>query len=294
MIRSMTGFGAASLPVGCAEASLELRSVNSRHLKLNLRLPAGLDEVEGVLRELISAAIGRGHVDVTLRVDGAVTGETDIEINDQRVTALLAGFRRIGDQYNVKGEVDLALLARADRLFVERSQSLSELIDLDTFVVAARQATDQLLEMREKEGERLNEDLRGRLQSIDARLMDVERLSPLRLDRERERLRGAVAELTERLNLDDDRLAREIAILADKWDLGEELVRARAHLRAFEDLLEGPGSEPVGKRLGFLSQELLREINTIGSKANDAGIQHGVVEMKNELETMREQIENIE
>jgi len=290
----MTGFGAASLPVGCAEASLELRSVNSRHLKLNLRLPAGLDEVEGVLRELISAAIGRGHVDVTLRVDGAVTGETDIEINDQRVTALLAGFRRIGDQYNVKGEVDLALLARADRLFVERSQSLSELIDLDTFVVAARQATDQLLEMREKEGERLNEDLRGRLQSIDARLMDVERLSPLRLDRERERLRGAVAELTERLNLDDDRLAREIAILADKWDLGEELVRARAHLRAFEDLLEGPGSEPVGKRLGFLSQELLREINTIGSKANDAGIQHGVVEMKNELETMREQIENIE
>jgi uncharacterized protein (TIGR00255 family) len=148
--------------------------------------------------------------------------------------------------------------------------------------------------MREKEGERLSEDLVDRLASIDVRLREIEQLSPLRLDRERERLRAAVADLTERLDLDEDRLAREIAILADKWDLGEELVRARAHLRAFEDLLAAPGAEPVGKRLGFLSQELLREINTIGSKANDSGIQHGVVEMKNELETMREQIENVE
>jgi len=290
----MTGFGAASLPVGSAEASLELRSVNSRHLKLNIRLPSGLDEVEAILRELVSSAVSRGHVDVTLRIDGALTGETQLEINEQRVTALLAGFRTIRDRYDVAGEVDLALLGRADRLFVERSQSLQELIDVEDIEAATGRAIAQLLAMRDKEGERLSEDLTSRLASIDARLREVERLSPLRLDRERERLRAAVAELTERLDLDDDRLAREIAILADKWDLGEELVRARAHLRAFEDLLDAPEAEPVGKRLGFLSQELLREINTIGSKANDSGIQHSVVEMKNELETMREQIENVE
>jgi uncharacterized protein (TIGR00255 family) len=290
----MTGFGAASLPVGSAEASLELRSVNSRHLKLNMRLPSGLDEIEAILRDLVSSAVSRGHVDVSLRVDGAVAGETTIEVNDQRVTTLLAGFRTIRERYDVMGDVDLALLARADRLFVERSPSLNELIDPEGLKAAASLAIDQLLAMREKEGERLSEDLTDRLAIIEARLTEVEDLSPLRLNRERERLRAAVAELTERLDLDEDRLAREIAILADKWDLGEELVRARSHLKAFEDLLAAPGAEPVGKRLGFLSQELLREINTIGSKANDSAIQHSVVEMKNELETMREQIENVE
>lgn len=294
MIRSMTGFGAASLPVGSAEASLELRSVNSRHLKLNLRLPSGLEHAEGELRELISSAVRRGHVDVTLRLDGSSAGETTIEVNDQRVEALLSAFRSIGERFGVAGDVDLALLARADRLFVERSQSLDELIDVDRLKQAAREAIGQLVEMREQEGERLREDLRTRLSAIRDRLADVERRSPERLDRERDRLRAAVAELTERPELDDDRVAREIAILADKWDLGEELVRATAHLEAFEQLLTAPSAEAVGKRLGFLSQELLREINTIGSKANDSEIQHSVVEMKNELETMREQIENVE
>lgn len=294
MIRSMTGFGAGSLPVGSAEASLELRSVNSRHLKLNLRLPPGMEEVEAELRELISASVSRGHVDVTLRVDSGHAGETSIEVDDQRVAALLAAYRTIGERFGVEGRVDLALLARADRLFVERSQSMEELIDRAALKAAATRAIDQLLAMRENEGERLNADLQGRLAAIEARLTEVESLAPLRLERERERLRAAVAELTERIDLDEDRLAREIAILADKWDLGEELVRARAHLHAFEQLLAAPDSEPVGKRLGFLSQELLREINTIGSKANDSGIQHSVVEMKNEIETMREQIENVE
>ncbi|MFV2066136.1 MAG: YicC/YloC family endoribonuclease [Pirellulales bacterium] len=290
----MTGFGAASLPVGSAEASLELRSVNARHRKLNLRLPPGMEELEGELRELVSSSVSRGHVDVTLRVDSGLAGETRIEVNEQRVAALLDAFRAIGERFDVEGQVDLALLAQADRLFVERSQSLDELIDRAALKAAASRAIDQLLAMRENEGERLSTDLQGRLVAIQERLTEVESLAPLRLERERDRLRAAVAELTERVELDDDRVAREIAILADKWDLGEELVRARAHLQAFEQLLAAPDSEPVGKRLGFLSQELLREINTIGSKANDSGIQHSVVEMKNELETMREQIENVE
>ncbi|MFQ5528941.1 MAG: YicC/YloC family endoribonuclease [Gemmatimonadota bacterium] len=291
----MTGFGAASLPVGSAEASLELRSVNSRHLKLNLRLPSGLAEAQGNLRELISSSIKRGHVDITLRIDASsASGETRIEVNDERVEALLSAFRSIGDRFDVPGDVDLALLARADRLFVERSQSLEELIDLEQLEQAMKRAVEQLVDMREQEGMRLGADLRSRLTAIRESLADVERRSPERLDRERDRLRTAVAELTEKLELDEDRLAREIAILADKWDLGEELVRAGSHLQAFEELLDAPNSEAVGKRLGFLSQELLREINTIGSKANDSEIQHCVVEMKNELETMREQIENVE
>ncbi|MDH3297558.1 MAG: YicC family protein [Gemmatimonadota bacterium] len=290
----MTGFGAASVPVGSAEASLELRSVNSRHLKLNLRLPSGLEHAEGPLRELISSSVSRGNVDVTLRFDGVAAGESRIEVNAQRVEELLSAFRSIGERFGVAGEVDLALLARADRLFVERSEPLENLVDLEQLQVAAGQAVDQLIAMREQEGQRLADDLRARLATIRSRLTEVERRSPERLTRERDRLRAAVAELTERVEVDDDRVAREIAILADKWDLGEELVRARSHLLAFEELLAAPSSEAVGKRLGFLSQELQREINTIGSKANDSEIQHSVVEMKNELESMREQIENVE
>ena len=290
----MTGFGAASLPVGSTEASLELRSVNSRHLKLNLRLPAGMEDIQEELRAYIAGEVRRGHVDVALRVDGSAAGETSVEVNTQRVEAILQAYRTIGEQFDVAGEVDLSLLARSDRLFVERSQTLTELIDPAAFKEAAVQAVAQLLAMRSKEGQRLATDLRLRLAAIDSGLARVAKGAPERLVRERARLTQAVAELTGSVDMDDDRIAREIAILADKWDLGEELVRARAHLEAFEELLSAPDEEPVGKRLGFLSQELLREINTIGSKANDAGIQHVVVEMKNELETMREQIENVE
>lgn len=294
MIRSMTGFGAASLPIGSTEASLELRSVNSRHLKLNLRLPSGMEAVEEELRECITAEVRRGHVDVALRVDGAVAGETSIEVNTQRVEAILEAYRTIAEQFEVEGQVDLRLLARSDRLFVERSPALIELIDMVVFREAALRAVSQLVAMREKEGQRLAADLRERLAAIKRGLTDVAQGAPERLTRERARLTQAVADLTGSLDLEDDRIAREIALLADKWDLGEELVRAQAHLEAFEDLLSAPNGEPVGKRLGFLSQELLREINTIGSKANDSRIQHVVVEMKNELETMREQIENVE
>jgi uncharacterized protein (TIGR00255 family) len=177
---------------------------------------------------------------------------------------------------------------------VERVPRLDELIDAVALRGAAEAAIDQLIAMREAEGGRIAEDFRNRLDAIGSHLGAAEAQAPRRLDRERERLREAIAELTTQTTLDDDRLAREIAILADRWDLGEELVRARAHLQAFEDLLQAPDDEPVGKRLGFLAQELLREINTIGSKANDATIQHAVVEMKNEVETLREQIENVE
>jgi uncharacterized protein (TIGR00255 family) len=159
---------------------------------------------------------------------------------------------------------------------------------------AVEEAVRQLVAMREREGERLAHEFRAGMTEIDRRLDAVDERAPVRLVSERERLRAAVAELAGGVDLDEDRLAREIAILADRWDIREEIVRARSHLAAFAELLDAPGEEPVGKRLGFLSQELLREINTIGSKANDATMARHVVEAKNALETLREQIENVE
>ena len=290
----MTGFGAAPLPAGPLEASLEIRSVNGRHLKVNLRLPSSLRVAEEPLRALVADRLNRGTVDVILRTEDRSAAAPRLEVDEDRAEAVLEAWRKIADRFGVPGEIDLALLARDDRILVERIPGLDELVEVESLASAARGALDQVVEMREVEGARLAADLRSRLSAIGRKLDAVERQSPRRLERERERLLAAVAELTADRELDQDRIAREIAVLADKWDLGEEIVRARSHLEAFEELLSAPGDEAVGKRLGFLGQELLREVNTIGSKANDATIQHDVVEMKNEVETLREQIENVE
>lgn len=290
----MTGFGAAPLPAGPLEASLEIRSVNGRHLKVNLRLPSSLRAAEEPLRALVADRLSRGSVDVILRTEERGAAAPRLEVDEDRAEAVLEAWRKVADRFGVPGEIDLALLARDDRILVERIPGLDELLEVEALESAAEAALDQVVEMREVEGARLAADLRGRLGAIARKLDAVEEQSPRRLERERERLLAAVAELTADRELDEDRIAREIAVLADKWDLGEEIVRARSHLEAFEELLSAPGAEAVGKRLGFLGQELLREVNTIGSKANDATIQHDVVEMKNEVETLREQIENVE
>lgn len=290
----MTGFGSAALGADDAGGSLELRSVNSRHLKLNFRLPPGAEESEELLRQTISAGVRRGHVDVTLRVAPGTTGGTRLSVDERRLAEYMGAFRELQASHGIPGPVDLALLSRLDGVFVEESEERAGAIDPESLRAAAEAAVDELVEMRRREGERLASELRERLAAIETRLVEVERQAPKRLEAERERLRRSVEELTAGVEVDPDRLAREIAILADRWDVREEIVRARAHLAAFGDLLDLPEDEPVGKRLGFLSQELLREINTIGSKANDAAIARHVVEAKNELETLREQIENVE
>ena len=294
MIRSMTGFGSAPLESGGWNGGLELRSVNSRHLKLNFRLPTGAESWEQTLRETIGERVRRGHVDVTLRLSPGQEAAGSVEIDEVRLSAFLKAFRRMTEAHGLAGVPDLEMVSRLDGVLVERTPDLVAAIDDEQLRAAARAATDELIEMRSREGERLAAELEERLDALSAHLEQIEVLAPRRLEAERERLHKSVAELVAGVGMDDDRLAREIAVLADRWDIREELVRARAHVAAFRDLLRLPEEEPVGKRLGFLSQELLREVNTIGSKGNDARIAHHVVEAKNELETMREQIENVE
>jgi len=294
MIRSMTGFGSAAVTAGDVAGSLELRSVNSRHLKLNFRLPFGAEAFEEPLRAVVGDRLRRGHVDVTLRLTSSQDATGAIEIDEARLASYLEAFRRLQESHGLEGIPDLDLVSRLDGVLVERSLDPVGSINAEIVTGAAQLAVDELIGMRSREGERLANELHERLDALSVRLGAVEELAPLRLEAERERLRRSVAELAGGVDVDDDRLAREIAVLADRWDIREEIVRARAHVAAFEDLLDLPDDEPVGKRLGFLSQELLREVNTIGSKSNDSRIAHHVVEAKNELETMREQIENVE
>ena len=294
----MTGFGSASSTADGMDLSLELRSVNSRHLKLHFRLPAGTERWEEVLREELSAQVRRGHVDVTLRIGGS--GENGAGANpvyrldEARARAYVEALRDLQERWGLGGEVDIGLVGRYDRLLVEASSDPVEDVSEEALRELATAALAQLVDMRAREGDRLAEDLLGRVEALRNGLTEVEALAPQRLERETLRLRRSIRELAGDVEVDQDRLAREIAFIADKWDISEELVRTRAHLDAFRDLVDAPSEEPVGKRLSFLGQELLREVNTIGSKANDAAIARIVVEMKNEVESLREQNENVE
>ena len=294
MLRSMTGFGSATVDTESASVHVEVRSVNSRHLNLRLSLPRGAEGWEPALRERAGRRVERGQVRVSVEVEAAGEAGASLELDEERVEAILTAFRKLRDEYALPGRLDLPLLVRAGGLLREATTSAADLVEVQEVAEALEGALAEMVEMRETEGERLAEDLRGRAASIREGLDRVAELAPRRLERERQRLLEAAGELGGRFEADDGAVAREVALLADKWDVGEEVVRARSHLDAFEELLDAPSGEPVGKRLKFLVQELHREINTTGAKANDAEISRQVVEMKNDLEAIREQVENVE
>jgi uncharacterized protein (TIGR00255 family) len=264
---------------------------------VNFRLPNALVRWEGELREWLRAHFARGHVNCSIRLEppAGSPAARGLRIDEDRVQAYLALFREMGTRLGVAGEPDLALLTRFNDVIV-RDEGEAEQVEVTPGELRAAldDAARQNLGMREDEGRRLHDDLEGRLRAIDAALRVVEERAPARLVAERDRLRAAIAELAGGVAVDPDRLAQEVAYLAERWDVNEELVRFRSHNELFRELLAAEAAEPVGKRLSFLVQEMNREANTIGSKANDAAISHRVVAIKEEIERLREQVENVE
>jgi uncharacterized protein (TIGR00255 family) len=296
MIRSMTGYGEAEAGTPAGRLRVELRTVNHRYFHANTRLPHALARWDNEIREWLRALFPRGAVSCTIRVEPEdAAAAAGLQIDDERVAAYLALFRELGERFDVPGTPSLELLARYNDIFVrgEPDEVATELggEELRPVVEAAAQ---QAIRMREDEGRRLADDLEGRLAAIEPVLGRIEAWAPERIVAERDRLRAAVQELAEGVAIDDARLTQEIVLLAERWDVNEELVRFRSHLDLFRELLGSEAKEPVGKRLSFLVQEMNREANTIGSKANDARIAHAVVALKDEIERLREQVENVE
>lgn len=288
----MTGFGSADGPVANGVLQVEIRTVNHRYFNLSTRLPHDLAALEGDLRERLRREFERGHVSVTarwLRQDRPAGGT--LQLDPEGARAAMARLRELQTAVGLAGEITLDLVARQPEVFqaAEEGSSPYEWEMLEPVVAAAAM---EARAMRSREGEVLGTELRHRLALIEQLAGRVRERAPLRVQAERDRLRAAVTELLEGRHVDDHRLMQELAFLADKLDITEELVRLAAHVEAARTALSG--DKPVGKQLGFLSQELGREINTIGSKANDAEIAHCVIEMKGELERFREQLENLE
>lgn len=297
MIRSMTGFGEAELDTPAGRLRAEARTVNHRYFSLNLRLGRGVDRYEPQIREWLRALLPRGHVNFSLRLELPDAGENPeiaLRLDAERARKYVRLLRSLKEDLGLPGEVDLALISRFTNLVVDETEAEQLLPDAAAVQAVTETAARVVIGMREDEGKRLRADLDERLASIEATIGRVAELAPARLLAERDRMRRVVAELLEGVPLDEDRIAREIAYIAERWDISEELVRLRSHIELFRESLDDGSAEPVGKRLSFLTQEMNRETNTIGSKANDAAVEHQVIAIKDEIERLREQIENVE
>ena len=292
----MTGFGSAEASVLGGRLRVDIRTVNHRYFNPQLKLPMQLSGIEGELRERLRQLLERGHVAVTARWVEAPTAEAGgVAVDLDRARQVVAAAKQLKKKLKLKGDVDLAFVARQPDVMASTnggSASAEAAVTWTDVKPIVEQAARDVLVMREREGGALAVELTARLDALERGAETIAQRAPERLTAEHERLKRAVAELAGGMQVDAQRLALEVALLADRVDITEELVRFRTHLAACRQALAS--GDAVGKQLGFLAQELLREVNTMGSKANDATITQTVIAMKGELEKFREQLENLE
>jgi uncharacterized protein (TIGR00255 family) len=295
----MTGYGEAARQVGDGVVRVEVKSVNHRFLNTTVRMPPGFERVETELAAWLRPLITRGHVHVALSLEGGAAGKDGSlpQLDIERARHYAYQMLRLRDELGLSGGPDVALIARFGDIFKSPeggARAEARAVDAQTLRELIEEAARTLVSMREAEGARLQADMLERLRVLAEEADRIQALAPERLTRERDRLREAVEQLTAEHDVDEERLAREIAYLAERWDVNEELVRLRSHIEWFKDTLALDASEAVGKRLSFVLQEMHREVNTIGSKANDTEIARATVSMKEEIERLREQVENVE
>jgi uncharacterized protein (TIGR00255 family) len=288
----MTGFGAADGPVGGGRVRVEIRTVNHRHFNPALKLPQEFAALEGELRERLRRDFDRGHIAVSLRWTELPERQSNgFTVSVERARAVLAALTELKQTLGLPGEVDLATVLRQPEV-ISPARDDEPAIGWSELEPVVAQAVVDCKAMRHREGGVLADELRHRLDRLETAARIIAERAPERLVRERDRLRQNLAGLLEGRPVDEQRLAQELAFIADKLDITEELVRFGAHIAACRQALTSDG--PAGKQLGFLAQELGREVNTMGSKGNDAEILRQVILMKGELEKFREQLENLE
>jgi uncharacterized protein (TIGR00255 family) len=293
MIRSMTGFGSAEGVVGGGRVSVEVRSVNHRFFSPSIKLPSLLARWETDVREALRRKVSRGHVTLGARFEREGEDEAS-PIDEARFAAYVGQLRGLQERYDLDRTLDVGTVLRMHDVFAGNAREELPAEAGAELVAVVDRAVDALLAMRRDEGDRLASYLEERLRVIEGALDRIALRAPERVLEQRNRLRQAVRELTEGLDVDEHRLAQEIALLADRLDVAEELSRFRGHITAFRAAIAAPQADGVGTRLGFLLQEMLREANTTGSKGNDGAIVADVLQIKEELERIREQVENLE
>jgi uncharacterized protein (TIGR00255 family) len=291
LIKSMTGFGSAEAAVGASRIAVEIKSVNHRFFSPSIKTPSALARLETDIRELLRQRVIRGHVTVSVRVGADV--ESGPKIDFARVAAYAEQVAALQQQFGMTQPVSMDVLLRLPQVITSEDVATEPDKPEDTLAVV-RQALEEMDQMRAVEGRKLAAIIVERLDAIEGAMARVANRAPQRVIEQRDRLRKAVSELMGGTLPDEARIAQEIAMLADRLDVAEEIGRFATHISAFRATLASPPPDGVGKRLGFLLQELLREANTTGSKGNDSAIVADVLAIKEDLERIREQVENLE
>ena len=292
LIKSMTGYGRAVETVNGREFTVELRSVNNRYLDCTVKLPRSLNFAEEAVKQAVKATISRGKVDVFISVRSEGGEEMKVSLNEQVLGGYLAAMRTMVDSFGVRDDISVSTLSRLPDVFTVERPEIDEkqlLADLLSVVGKALEGYDA---MRTTEGGALERDLRSRAETISQLVTLVEEGNPQTVSDYRARLESKLREVLANTALEESRILTEAAIFADKVAVDEETVRLRSHLKQMDEMLTGGGA--VGRKLDFLLQEMNRETNTIGSKCSDVRLARVVVDMKAELEKIREQTQNIE
>lgn len=292
MLRSMTGFGASDLATAAGRYTVEARSLNHRFLEIIVRLPRELAPLEDRIRALVQGRVLRGRVEVAIMRENYGKRLRTVRIDLDLAKAFASALNELKQALELPGSPDLAMLsALPDLIRIEEQKE-----DLEAAWTAIAEglevALSRLVAMREREGARLTSDLGQRVRRLAERADEIERRAPLVVQEHAARLTRRIEELIGMPPVDEGRLAAEVAIFADRSDIAEETTRLRSHLAQMQQMLIGDG--PAGRTLEFLVQELGREANTIGSKANDVEISRAVIAVKGDLESLREQIQNLE
>lgn len=289
----MTGFGRAECQKDDYTYQAEVRSVNNRFIEINTRLPKAYMDLEQPLKKLVKSFCSRGSISLTISIGNSNenTGEWDIKPNLHLATQYVTALNQIRDSLKLEGEIDLkSVIGIRDIIKIEPLA-----IDPANHELIRNMATEALAslqEMRVEEGENLQKDLSQRIDAIENHAAEIESRHPEVIKEYQEKLQERIKILNDGLELDETRLAQEAALLADRCDITEEMTRLRSHLNQFKNFFNT--KEPIGRKLEFLTQEINREVNTTGSKSSDLTISNRVIEIKSELEKIREQVQNIE
>ena len=289
----MTGFGRAAVSDDNHSITVELKTVNNRFLDINMRLPSELQQLEPTIKKLISGRLARGRVEVNLQYDR--NDAVELEINRPLIAGFLAAMQEMQNEFSLSGEPDINVIARLPNVVnTKKQEPKSEFLNAIEQVFT--QALDDLEAMRSIEGAMLGAELSSRIIEIESRIPTIERESAKVADEYSARLTKRVTELLARtdsqLDIDQGRIAQEVAFLADRADISEEITRLRGHIEHFRSIVMD--NRDVGKRLDFLTQEFNREANTIASKTNNMVVKENALAIKSEIEKIREQVQNIE
>lgn len=292
MVMSMTGFGRAELSVGNRDIIVEIKSVNHRYFEFSCRTSRGYSFLEDKLKKYVNERISRGKVDMYVSVTENNDDSVEVELNKPLASGYIDAMHTLANEYKIREDISVSVLARINDIFqITRPPADEDAVFTDV-KVAVDAALERFLSMRQAEGEKLKADILSRAGTIIGIVGEIEERSPQTVQEYRERLYAKLKDVLQSNDIDDQRILTEAAIFADKVAVDEETVRLRSHFDQMKKFLDS--GEPVGRKLDFIVQEMNREANTIGSKVNDSALAHKVVDIKGEIEKIREQVQNIE